>query len=165
MLKIKFKKIREDAEMPKRATDWSVGFDLCAFWDEKDKNKEATSVVIGRGETVKIGTGIAIGWLESVTQIGGKDMYLPYGAFVFARSGLATRQGLAPANKVGVIDMDYRGEIIVALHNHSNENQTISRGDRIAQLVFMPVILPEFIESASLDETDRGEGGFGSTGR
>lgn len=161
MLKIKFKKMRKDAEIPKRATSLSVGFDLCAFWDEKDKNKEATSVVIGRGETVKIGTGIAIG--ELYDEFG--SPFCSYGVFIFARSGLATRQGLAPANKVGVIDMDYRGEIIVALHNHSNENQTISRGDRIAQLVVMPVILPEFIESASLDETDRGEGGFGSTGR
>lgn len=161
MLKIKFKKMRKDAEIPKRATSLSVGFDLCAFWDEKDKNNEATSVVIGRGETVKIGTGIAIG--ELYDEFG--SQFCSYGAFVFARSGLATRQGLAPANKVGVIDMDYRGEIIVALHNHSNENQTISRGDRIAQLVVMPVILPEFIESDSLDETDRGYGGFGSTGK
>lgn len=155
MLKVKFKKMREDAKMPKRATDGSVGFDLCAFFDEHDN-----SILIGRNETVKIGTGIAIG--ELYDELGSK--FCSYGAFIFARSGLATGRGLAPANKVGLIDMDYRGEIIVALHNHSNQDQLISRGDRIAQLVFMPVILPDFIESDLLDDTERGEGGFGSTG-
>lgn len=159
MLKVNFKKIREDAEVPNRATSGSIGFDLCAFWD-KELLGYSSTLPIARGETVKIGTGIAIG--ELYDEFG--SQFSSYGAFIFSRSGLATK-GLAPANKVGVIDMDYRGEIIVALHNHSNQDQLITRGDRIAQLVFMPVILPDFIESDSLDATDRGNGGFGSTGR
>ena len=87
-----------------------------------------------------------------------------FGGFIFARSGLASKKGLAPANKVGVVDADYRGEIMVALHNHSDSPATIENGERIAQLVIMPFLSAEFIESENLSDTIRGEGGFGSTG-
>ena len=86
-------------------------------------------------------------------------------AFIFARSGLASKRGLAPANKVGVVDCDYRGEIMVALHNHSAIEQSVAKGERIAQMVIAPYITAEFTEVESLSDTDRGEGGFGSTGR
>ena len=87
-----------------------------------------------------------------------------YVGLIYARSGIATKRGLAPANKVGVIDSDYRGEIMVALHNHSNDLQTIASGERIAQIVITPYLAVNFIEAAELDDTKRGEGGFGSTG-
>lgn len=157
MIEIKFKKVRENATTPIRATEGSVGFDLCAYWDGENNNTKT----IHSGETVKIGTGIAIG--EMYDEFG--SPFENYGAFIFARSGLAAKEGLAPANKVGVVDMDYRGEIIVALRNHSEETRVIQRGDRIAQLVFIPVFLPGFIEDDLLDSTARGAGGFGSTGR
>ena len=94
-------------------------------------------------------------------------MELPEGyvGLNFARSGLATKRGLAPANKVGVIDSDYRGEIMVALHNHGCENQTVEPGERISQLLIMPVVQAEFEETDELSDTVRGDGGFGSTGR
>ena len=88
-----------------------------------------------------------------------------YAGLVFARSGLASKRGLAPANKVGVVDSDYRGEIIVALHNHGDEPQRIEDGERIAQIVVTPFLNAAFVEADSLAETERGEGGFGSTGR
>ena len=87
-----------------------------------------------------------------------------YVGLIYARSGLACKRGLAPANKVGVIDSDYRGEFIVALHNHGEQPQVISPAERIAQLVVTPVLMPEYVEAASLSDTQRGEGGFGSTG-
>ena len=87
-----------------------------------------------------------------------------YAGMIFARSGIATKRGLAPANKVGVIDSDYRGEIMIAIHNHSNQVQEIASGERVAQLVIMPYLTAEFVESETLDETDRAAGGFGSTG-
>ena len=110
-------------------------------------------ITINPGETVKIGTGITL--------------ELPKNTFgaIFARSGLATKQGLAPANKVGVCDEDYRGEYIVPLHNHSNVPVTVKHGDRIAQLVIMPYIPVELEEVESLSDTERGSGGFGSSGR
>ena len=94
-------------------------------------------------------------------------MELPVGyvGLVYARSGLACKRGLAPANKVGVIDSDYRGEFIVALHNHGTESQTVASGERIAQLVVTPILMPEYVETDSLSATQRGEGGFGSTGK
>ena len=93
-------------------------------------------------------------------------MELPRGfaGLIYARSGLACKRGLAPANKVGVVDSDYRGEFIVALHNHGTMPQTIHHGERIAQLVVTPVLIPEYIEVENLSETSRGTGGFGSTG-
>lgn len=144
-IKIRFKKLSQAARMPYYASDFAAGADLFAATE--------TSVDIPSGATVAVGTGIAV------------EIPAGYVGLVFARSGLARKQGLAPANKVGVIDSDYRGEIIVALHNHSTETQTISAGERIAQIVFIPYLAAEFEESDTLGDTARGEGGFGSTGR
>lgn len=145
-MEIKIKKLYEDTVLPTRGSDQAAGYDLYAHLGEHEE------IMIEPHTTVKIGTGVSLA--------------LPEGTFgaVFARSGLATKQDLAPANKVGVCDSDYRGEYIVALHNHGNETRYVANGDRIAQLVIMPYISAEFIEVDSLDETDRGDGGFGSTG-
>lgn len=105
------------------------------------------------GETKMIRTGLAVEIPEG------------YAGLVYARSGIATKRGLAPANKVGVIDSDYRGEVMVSLHNHSNEEQEIADGERIAQLVIAPFLAAEFCETEELSDTARGEGGFGSTGK
>lgn len=144
MSTVKFVKLNKDAIVPTYGTVSAAGADLYALPQE--------DIVIKPGETVLVHTGIA--------------MQIPdgYAGFIFARSGIATKRGLAPANKVGVIDSDYRGEIMVALHNHSNTQQAISGGERIAQMVIMPYLKAEFCESDSLDETDRAAGGFGSTG-
>ena len=109
-------------------------------------------ITIGAGQTVLVHTGLAV--------------EIPDGCvgLVCARSGLATKQGLAPANKVGVIDADYRGEVMVALHNHSGESRTIDHGERIAQLVLVPYLTAVYEQADSLTDTVRGEGGFGSTG-
>ena len=107
----------------------------------------------GAGETRFIPTGIAL------------ELPAGYAGLVYARSGIACKRGLAPANKVGVIDCDYRGEVMVALHNHSGEAQTVAVGERVAQLVITPYITAEFIEKDELSDTVRGSGGFGSTGR
>ncbi|MCR5693469.1 MAG: dUTP diphosphatase [Clostridia bacterium] len=144
-VKIKLKKLRENAGMPYYGTEFSAGADLCAAVDE--------AVAIGPGETVAVGTGIA---LEIPTGLVG---------LVFGRSGLASKRDLAPANKVGVIDSDYRGEITVMIHNHGKESREIIPGERIAQIVFVSYIKGVFEEADSLCETKRGEGGFGSTGR
>lgn len=143
--KIKIKKLNENAIIPKRGSDEAAGVDLHACITE--------SIYISPHETVKIGTGLAI--------------QLPKGTFgaIIARSGLATKEGLAPANKIGCCDSDYRGEYIVALHNHSNESRIVNPGERIAQLVVMPYIPIEFKEVDKLDSTERGLGGFGSTGK
>jgi dUTP pyrophosphatase len=137
------KKLRKDAILPTKATADSAGFDLYS----------PDNFLIYPGTTEKINTGLAV--------------EIPHGFFggIFARSGLATKQGLAPANKVGVIDADYRGPLIVALHNHGEEAQSIKAGDRIAQLVILPVVQTTIVEVEELDETERGEGGFGSTGK
>ena len=142
---VPIKLLREGARLPVRATVDSAGADLYACLD--------APVTISPGETAMIPTGLA--------------MAIPAGwaGLVFARSGLATKQGLAPANKVGVIDADYRGEVLVSLHNHSGQPQTVQHGDRIAQLVITPYLTAEFIQTDTLSETRRGEGGFGSTGR
>ena len=97
----------------------------------------------------------------------GLSMEIPegYAGLIYARSGIANKRGLAPSNKVGVVDSDYRGEIMVALHNHSSEPQTIDNGERIAQLVIAPYVVADFVLSDELDDTERGEGGFGSTGK
>lgn len=143
--KVRVKKLDKRAELPAYGTEFSAGADLKAVCDKP--------VEILPWETVKIHTGIS--------------MEIPEGfvGLVYARSGLACKSGLAPANKVGVIDSDYRGEIIVCLHNHSNHGQTINPGDRIAQIVIAPYMKCDFEEVTALDETERGEGGFGSTGK
>ena len=148
-MKLKIKRMREGAVIPKRATAESAGLDLSAYLDR--------DVVINPGEIVKIPTGIAIG-LEKETV-----------GLVYPRSGLASKHGITLANCVGVIDSDYRGEILVPVTNHSrvpsDRNFAVSPGDRIAQLVISPVLLPGIEEAEELDETERGAGGFGSTGR
>ena len=143
-LKIKFKKLNENAIMPTFGSKYSAGADLYSAEDE---------IVIAPNETAFIGTGIACAIPTYCVGL------------IFARSGLACKKGLAPANKVGVIDSDYRGEIKVALHNHSKEPQTILKGERVAQMVITNYYPVKYIEVDSLDETKRGEGGFGSTGR
>ncbi len=144
-IQIKVKKLRKNAKFPTYGTEFAAGADLYAALDEETK--------ILPGETKFIPTGLA--------------MELPdgYVGLVFARSGLSCKQGLAPANKVGVIDSDYRGELVVALHNHSNEERKVVAGDRIAQYVVMPYTYGLFEEVKDLSETQRGEGGFGSTGK
>lgn len=141
---IKYKKLNEYAHEPTRGSEYAAGYDLYAA--------TAEAITIPAHTTIKIGTGLAF--------------ELPNHTFaaIFARSGLATKQGLRPANCVGVCDSDYRGEYIVAIHNDTNEEQTINSGDRIAQMVLMPYIGMTFVEVNSLEETKRGEGGFGSTG-
>ena len=143
-MNINFKKLSVLATVPTRGSVNAAGYDLYAA--------STYNIEIPRGETVKIGTGIAI--------------EIPEGYFgaVFARSGLATKKGLRPANAVGVIDSDYRGELIVALHNDSNMTQYVDAGERIAQLVILPYLNVDFNEVDELNSTDRGEGGFGSTG-
>lgn len=143
-MKINFKKLNETAHTPTRGSDYAAGYDLYADL--------LNPVVIHPHHTAKIGTGLAFELPENT-----------FGA-IFARSGLATKQGLRPANCIGVCDADYRGEYIVAVHNDSNVDRTIYPGDRIAQLVLMPFIPMEFEEIDELSETVRGNGGFGSTG-
>lgn len=143
--KIKIKKLTDTAKTPTRGSEYAAGYDLYA--DVKE------NVQIKPHETVKIGTGLA--------------MEIPDGYFgaIFARSGLATKEGLRPANCVGVCDSDYRGEYIVAIHNDSEKTRTITAGERIAQLVVMPYLPVTFDEVSELTDTNRGEGGFGSTGK
>ena len=142
---IKIKKLRPDAKIPAYATDGSAASDLCYAGDDE--------MTIAPGMMALVPTGLAI-------SPGRSDV----AAFIYARSGLASKRGIAPANCVGVIDSDYRGEIKVALHNHSGEPFTVSPGDRIAQMVISPVIKASFEEVSDLDETERSSGGFGSTG-
>ena len=143
--KIEIKKLNEKAIIPTYGTEFSAGADIYALLDEP--------VTIAPGETVFIHTGIAIAIPEGLVGLN------------FARSGMAAKRGLAPANKVGVIDCDYRGEVMVALHNHSNEKRTVEKGERVAQLVITPYYTADFCEVGELSDTVRGEGGFGSTGR
>ena len=142
---IKVKKLKENAILPTYGSAEAAGADLYACLE--------ADVTIGPGQTVFIPTGLA--------------MELPKGCagLLYARSGLACKRGLAPANKVGVIDSDYRGEFIVALHNHGLEPQTVANGERIAQLIITPVLTPAYEETDDLSTTDRGVGGFGSTGK
>lgn len=142
---VKFKKLSPQAIMPTYGTPYSAGADLYACMAEP--------IVIEPGCTQLLHTGIAMEIPEG------------YAGLNFARSGLATKRGLAPANKVGVIDSDYRGEILVALHNHGSVAQTIEPGERISQLLLVPVMQAQFEETEELSDTVRGEGGFGSTGR
>ena len=141
---IKIKKLDKRAVIPTFGSEHAAGIDLYAILDE--------SLTIKPHETVVVHTGLAM------------EIPVGYAGMVFARSGLSTKKGLAPANKVGVVDADYRGEIMVALHNHSDIDQTIDHGERVAQLVIMPYLKVDFKEVDELSNTTRGEGGFGSTG-
>ena len=141
---VNIKKLNPHAIIPTQGSRYAAAFDLYACLD--------APVTIKPHETVRIGTGLAIA------------PPINYAAFIMARSGLATKKGLAPANKVGLCDTDYRGEYIVPLHNHSDEPVVIEHGERIAQLFFIQWIDAMFHEVDELDDTERGEGGFGSTG-
>lgn len=143
-LRVSLKKIEESAILPTYGSAEAAGADLYAL--------PGADVTLEPGQTVLIRTGVA--------------MAIPSGyvGLIYARSGLATKQGLAPANKVGVIDADYRGEILVPLHNHSAIARTVAGGERIAQLVITPFLKADFVLRDALDDTARGEHGFGSTG-
>lgn len=145
MESVRFRKLDPSAILPAYATAGSAGADLYAL-------PSAGSVSIAPGETACIRTGLAAA------------IPAGYVGLIFARSGLACKQGVAPANKVGVIDSDYRGEWLMFLHNQSAETRIINPGDRVAQLVILPVQTPTILEVDALDETVRGKGGFGSTG-
>ena len=159
MLDVKIKRLSDIAIMPTYGSTKAACMDLYAnlgYHDAMTVNglaKKPNFVEIEPHTTVKIGTGFAFQPPEG------------YCGLIFARSGLATKQGLAPANKVGVCDEDYTGEYIVALHNDTDEIQFIHHGDRIAQLMFVPYEQANLIETDTLDETERGSGGFGSSGR
>lgn len=142
-MNVPVKKLRSDAILPTRGSKDAAGADLYA----------AETTVIPAGGTALIHTGLAM------------EIPVGYGGFIFARSGLATKRGLAPANKVGVVDADYRGEIMVSLYNQSASEQTVEKGERIAQMVLLPFLAADFTETETLSETSRGAGGFGSTGR
>ena len=144
-MKIAWKKLTVSAKMPERGSVWAAGYDLIADLTE--------NCVLEPHETPLIGTGIAVA--------------IPEGYFggIFARSGLSAKEGLRPANCTGVVDADYRGEIKVALHNDSEERRVVQPGQKIAQMVVMPFLSVEFEEVTELDETERGKGGFGSTGK
>lgn len=139
---MQIKKLRNNAVIPTQGSKEAAGFDLYS----------AESITLSPGKTTKVPTGIAVA--------------IPKGNFggIYARSGLATKRGLRPANCVGVIDSDYRGEVIVALHNDSDKDQAIEAGERIAQLIIQPYTVTTMEEVDDLDETERGSGGFGSTG-
>lgn len=143
-MEINIKLLNENAQVPTRGSKYAAGYDLYAA--------TAEDIEIAPHSTVKVGTGISV--------------ELPNGTFgaIFARSGLATKKGLRPANCVGVCDSDYRGEYIVAVHNDTDEMMTIAAGERIAQLIVMPFVAVEFNTVNELTETERGDGGFGSTG-
>lgn len=147
MATVQIKKLNECAKLPTAGSQYAAGYDLYACLDGIEVE------TIPPHTTVKIGSGIAVA--------------LPEGTFgaVFARSGLASREGLRPANCVGVIDCDYRGECIIAVHNDSDVSRTVHHGDRIAQLVLLPYLPMEFEEVGELPTTARGAGGFGSTGK
>ena len=144
-MKINFKKLNPDAITPTYGTEYSAGADLYNLPD--------SPVTIAAHKTVLIHTGIAMEIPEG------------YCGLIFARSGLATKRGLAPANKVGVVDADYRGEIMVALHNHTDSVATVEHGERVAQLAIVPFLKAEFETCDELSDTVRGAGGFGSTGK
>lgn len=143
---VKIKKLDPRAIAPSYGSPYAAGADLYALVDDG-------ALTINPHDTVFVHTGIAM------------EIPVGFAGLIYARSGIACKRGLAPANKVGVVDSDYRGEVMVALHNHSEVAQTIEHGERIAQMVIAPYLTADFIESTTLDETDRGEGGFGSTGK
>ena len=143
-INVKIKKLNENAILPKYGTEFSAGADLYAC--------EGKDLTVLPRHTVFVHTGVAIEIPDGLVGL------------IYARSGLASKRSLAPANKVGVIDCDYRGEIIVSLHNHSDVPQTVADKERIAQLVLTPCFQADFVEVESLEQTERGSGGFGSTG-
>lgn len=143
-MQINFKRLNNNATVPTRGSEYAAGYDLYAAID--------APIIIHPHCTEKIGTGLSFELPEHTF------------AAIFARSGLATKQGLRPANCVGVCDSDYRGEYIVAMHNDSDIQKTIEPGERIAQMVLMPYVEMQFKEIEELSETKRGDGGFGSTG-
>ncbi len=145
MKELKVQKLYPHAKLPQRATSTSAGADLCACLGEP--------LVLPAKGRATVSTGVAV------------EIAPGWAGFVFGRSGLGIRHGIVPANAVGVIDADYRGEILVGLVNHGEEDYTIQPGERIAQLVLLPVALAEIVEVQSLTETRRGTGGFGSTGK
>lgn len=142
---MRIKKVRPNAIIPTYGSASAAGADLYACLE--------ADAVIEPGKTVFIPTGLAMAVPEG------------YAGLIYARSSMGAKRGLAPANKVGVIDSDYRGEVMVALHNHGADSQTVCHGERIAQLVVTAVLAPAFEETDELDETVRGTGGFGSTGK
>ena len=144
-MKIRIKKLDEKAIIPTYGTEYSAGADLYALIDGDE--------TIAPHETKFIHTGISVEIPEG------------YCGLIFARSSMGAKRGLAPANKVGVIDSDYRGEIMVALHNHSEQPATVQNGERVAQLAIVPFLKAEFCEADELNNTERGAGGFGSTGK
>lgn len=138
------KKLNENAVIPTYGSEYAAGADLYACIDK--------AITIEPGETAFIGTGIAM------------EIPMGYAGFIYARSGLSCKKGLAPANKVGVVDADYRGEITVALYNHASEPRVVEAKERIAQMVIAPFLKVDFEEVEELSDTVRGVGGFGSTG-
>ena len=142
---VNIKKLNPNATIPTYGSEYAAGADLYACIED--------ALTIAPGETILVKTGLAM------------ELPIGYAGLIYARSGLASKRGLAPANKVGVIDSDYRGEVMVALHNHSNIAQSIEPNERIAQLVITPYIKGIFSETDDLSDTVRGEGGFGSTGK
>ncbi len=143
-MNVKIKKLYPNAKLPFYGTEFSAGADLCACLDKP--------VTLQPNETKMISIGIAA------------ELPIGYAGLIFARSGLASKRNLAPANKVGVVDCDYRGEWFVPMRNHGQTPQTIEPGERIAQLVITPYLSAKFIENEDLSDTVRGSGGFGSTG-
>lgn len=143
-MKVNIKKLSEKAIIPSYGSEFAAGADLYACIDSE--------VTVNPHQTVVIPTGVAL------------ELPVGYAGLIYARSGLATKRGLAPANKVGVVDCDYRGEVKVALHNHSEIPQTVAAGERVAQLVITPYITADFVTVDELSTTLRGAGGFGSTG-
>ena len=144
-MEVGIKKLNENANLPSYGSEYAAGADLYACLE--------SDIEVKPHETVLIPTGIAL------------ELPVGYAGLIYARSGLATKKGLAPANKVGVVDCDYRGEVKVALHNHSEVSQTVAAGERVAQLVITPYITAQFVVKDELSDTVRGAGGFGSTGR
>ena len=142
---VRVKILKEGAKLPTYGSTQAAGADLYACLEK--------AVTIAPGETVFVPTGIAL------------EVPLGCAGLIYARSGMACKRGLAPANKVGVVDSDYRGEIIVALHNHGNVPQTVEHGERVAQFVITPVLTPAYEMVKELSDTERNQGGFGSTGK
>lgn len=142
---VRVKILKEGAKLPTYGSTQAAGADLYACLEK--------AVTIAPGETAFVPTGIAL------------EVPLGCAGLIYARSGMACKRGLAPANKVGVVDSDYRGEIIVALHNHGNAPQTVEHGERVAQFVITPVLTPAYEMVKELSDTERNQGGFGSTGK
>ena len=145
MSTIRVKKLRENATLPTYGSQWAAGADLYACLEG--------SVTIEPHQTVFVPTGLAL------------EVPVGCAGLIYARSSMGAKRGLAPANKVGVIDSDYRGEVMVALHNHGTVLQTVEHGERVAQLLITPVLTPAYEEAFELSDTVRGVGGFGSTGK